>query len=59
LTTEKLSQTEKLALRLKQILSETGLHKIVVYVTPEKEIAFWVVETKPVEGVVKNTNLGV
>mgnify|MGYP006349100941 FL=1 len=54
-----MSQEEKLALRLKQILSETGLHEIVVYVTPEKEIAFWIVETKPVEGVVKNTNLGV
>ncbi len=45
-----LTQTEKLALRLKQILSETGLHEIRVYVTPEKEIAFWVVETKKVEG---------
>ena len=54
-----MSQEEKFVLRLKQILSETGLHEIVVYVTPEKEIAFWIVETKPVEGVVKNTNLGV
>ena len=46
-----MNQEEKFALRLKQILAETGLHEIVVYVTPEKEIAFWVVETKKVEGV--------
>ncbi len=50
-----MTQAEKLALRLKQILSETGLHEIRVYVTPEKEIAFWVVETKPVEGLPKNS----
>lgn len=49
-----MTQEEKLALRLKQILSESGLHEIRVYVTPEKEIAFWVVETQPVEGVVKS-----
>jgi len=51
-----MTQEEKFALRLKQILSETGLHKIVVYVTPEKEIAFWVVETKKVEGEPKPEN---
>lgn len=51
-----MNQEEKLALRLKQILAETGLHEIVVYVTPEKEIAFWVVETKKVEGETKTEN---
>ena len=51
-----MTQEEKLSLRLKQLLSETGLHEIRVYVTPEKVIEFWVVETKQVEGVVKTTN---
>ena len=52
-----LTQEQKLALRLKQVLSEAGLHEIRVYVTPEKVIEFWIVETKSVEGVVKNTNV--
>lgn len=52
-----LTQEQKLALRLKQVLSEAGLHEIRVYVTPEKVIEFWVVKTEPVEGVVKNTNV--
>lgn len=54
-----MTQEEKLALRLKQVLSETGLHKILVYVTPEKTIAFWVVKTEPVEGAVKIAKDGV
>ena len=54
-----MTQEEKFALRLKQVLSEPGLHEIQVYVTPEKTIAFWVVKTEPVEGVVKNTKDGV
>ena len=51
-----MTQEEKLAARLKQLLSETGLHEIIVYVTPEKTIAFWIVETKKVEGVPKTEN---
>ena len=45
-----LTQEQKLALRLKQVLSEAGLHEIRVYVTPEKEVAFWVVRTEKPEG---------
>lgn len=45
-----LTQEEKLALRLKQALSESGLHEIRVFVTSDKQISFWVVETKKVEG---------
>ena len=48
-----LTQEQKLALRLKQIIQEAGLHEIKVYVTPEKVIEFWVVETKEVEGLPK------
>lgn len=48
-----MEQEQKLALRLKQVLEMPGLHEIVVYVTPDKKIQFWVVDTKPVEGVVK------
>lgn len=49
-----LTQEQKLALRLKQVLSEAGFHEIRVYVTPEKEIEFWVIDSKKVEGVVKS-----
>lgn len=48
-----MEQREKLSLRLEQVLAEPGLHEIRVYVTPEKEIVFWVVETKKVEGEAK------
>jgi len=54
-----MTNEEKFALRLKQLLSETGLHEIRVYITHEKEIAFWVVETKQVEGLTKKVNLDV
>lgn len=49
-----LTQEEKLALRLKQALSEPGLHEIRVYVTPDKEIQFWVVKSEKVEGFAKS-----
>jgi hypothetical protein len=45
-----MNQKEKLSLRLHQVLAEPGLHEIRVYVTPEKEIVFWVVETQKPEG---------
>lgn len=45
-----MTQEEKLAARLKQVIAEAGLHEIVIYVTPDKVIQFWVVNTKPVEG---------
>ena len=67
-----LTQEQKLALRLKDLLKTPGLHKIEVYVTPELVWECWFVETKkpeglpkatqetePVEGVVKNTKDGV
>lgn len=54
-----MTQEEKFALRLKQVLSEPGLHEIQVYVTQEGKYEFWVVRTIPVEGVVKNTKDGV
>lgn len=45
-----MTQEEKLAARLKQILSEAGLHEIRIYVTPDKVVQFWVVDTRKVEG---------
>ena len=36
-----MTNDEKLLLRIKQT---AGLHEITVYVTPEKKIAFWVIE---------------
>jgi L-rhamnose mutarotase len=45
-----MTQEEKLSARLKQVLSETGLHEIKVYINAEKEVVFWVVETKKAEG---------
>lgn len=48
-----LTQEQKLALRLKQLISEAGLHEITVYITPEKEIQFWVVKSEKVEGLTK------
>jgi len=45
-----MTQEEKLTARLAQILSEPGLHKIEVFVTADKVIYFWIVETKKVEG---------
>lgn len=45
-----LTQEQKLALRLKQVLSEAGLHEIRVYVTPAKEVVWWVVRTDLPEG---------
>jgi len=45
-----MTQEEKLTARLKQVISEAGLHEIVIYVTPDKVVQFWIVETKPVEG---------
>ena len=49
-----LTQEEKLSLRLKQVLSEAGFHEIRVYVTAEKEIEFWVVDSKKIEGLTKH-----
>ena len=46
-----LTQADKLSLRLNQVLKEGGLHQIMVYVTPEKEISFWIVKSEKVEGV--------
>jgi hypothetical protein len=54
-----MNQAEKLAARLKKLLEETGLHEIKVYVSPEKEIVFWIVETKKTEGLPKETEKGV
>ena len=54
-----MTQEEKLALRLKQVLSEAGLHEIRVYVTPEKVIEFWVVKSEKPEGLAKNFQSGV
>lgn len=45
-----MTQEEKLAARLKQVLAESGLHAILVYVTPEKTIQFWVIDDGKVEG---------
>lgn len=45
-----MTQEEKLAARLKKILSEPGLHEIKVFVNAEKVIYFWIVEKKEVEG---------
>jgi hypothetical protein len=45
-----LSQEEKLSLRLRQVLSESGLHEIRVYVTPDKVVQFWIVNNGKVEG---------
>lgn len=52
-----LTQEQKLALRLKQLLSESGLHEIKVYVTPEKVIEFWIVRTEKPEGMLKSMEL--
>lgn len=45
-----MTQEEKLSLRLRQILSEAGLHEIRIYVTPDKVVQFWIVKTEKVEG---------
>jgi hypothetical protein len=45
-----LTQEDKLSLRLRQVLSESGLHEIRVYVTPDKVVQFWVVNNGKVEG---------
>lgn len=45
-----MTQEEKLSLRLRQILSEEGLHEIRIYVTPDKVIQFWIVRTEKAEG---------
>lgn len=43
-----MTQEEKLLARLKT-LDGSALYEIVIYVTPEKTIGFWVVEKKPVK----------
>ncbi len=45
-----MTQEEKLSARLKQALSEPGLHQIVVFVNADKVVVFWLVDTKKVEG---------
>jgi hypothetical protein len=50
-----LSQNEKLSLRLNQVLKEGGLHQIMVYVTPDKQISFWIVNNGKVEGLPQNS----
>jgi hypothetical protein len=50
-----MTQEEKLALRLKQILSEPGLHEIKVFITAEKTVSFWIVKTEKVEGEIKSS----
>jgi hypothetical protein len=42
------TQEEKLLARLRS-LDASSLYEIVVYITPEKTIGFWVVEKKPVK----------
>jgi hypothetical protein len=43
-----MDQTEKLLARLRT-LDASSLYEIVVYVTPDKTIGFWVVEKRPVK----------
>lgn len=43
-----MTQAEKLVARL-QTLDGSSLYEIVVYITPEKTIGFWIVEKKPVK----------
>ena len=45
-----LTQEQKFALRLKQIISEPGLHELMFYVSPEGKIFWWLVKTNKVEG---------
>lgn len=45
-----MTQTEKLAARLQQILDTPGLHEITVYVAPDKTVQFWVVKDYKPEG---------
>ena len=52
-----MTQTEKLAARLKQALNEPGLHEIVVFVNMDKTVVFWVVGTKKVEGEQKSDTM--
>lgn len=48
-----MTQEEKLAARLKQVLSEPGLHEIKVFITADKTISFWIVTSSQVEGETK------
>ena len=54
-----MTQEEKLVARL-QTLDASSLYEIVVYITPEKTIGFWVIKkaTEKVEGEVKNVTGG-
>lgn len=51
-----MTQEEKLLARLKQVIAEAGLHEIVVYVTPEKTVSFWIVDKGKLEGEQKLEN---
>lgn len=43
-----MTQEEKLVARLRT-LQGSSLYEIVVYITPEQTIGFWIVERKPVK----------
>lgn len=43
-----MTQEEKLLARLKT-LDPSSLYEVVIYVTPEKTIGFWIVQKQPVK----------
>lgn len=50
-----MTQEQKFAARLKQLLSESGLHEIIVFVSADRTISFWVVKSDKVEGEKRDT----
>lgn len=52
-----MTQEQKLALRLKQLLAEDGLHEFKVIVV-DGEILFWAVRTEKLEGLPQNGDGG-
>jgi len=50
-----LTQKQKLALRLEDLLKTPGLHVIEVYVTPELVWQCWFVDSRKAEGLPKTT----
>ncbi len=54
-----MTQTEKLLARLEQIKQVPGLYEIVVYVTPNQTIGFWIVDKSDlkIEGEEKPKNV--
>ena len=45
-----MTQEEKFTARLYQVLSEPGLHEIMVFINADKTVTFWVVTSRKVEG---------